>query len=291
MQFIRRINNQTLIRNGEQDSEIYGISYNSESDELFVADCNNKVVRSIFLHDDFGNWRDVYRAQHDMLPDMPHTCIWSVCYMKDWDTLLVCSFESGPDQKSVHWLVAFKSIDSDWREVQRVQTKKNGDICCALSDSLVLIGGSNSTYMELFRIECGPHIERVHLIHVSEEYYWFSSKCGSDTLVAMSYKDKSVRVHRLIGDRLEKLACIELACNEIKLLWLDSFDADLLIVSDWDDDKHSHAVVELELSGSRLERRSELIASSEKINVRTWCAMDDFLVIVDSIGDLLDYSF
>ena len=141
--------------------------------------------------------------------------------------------------------------------------------------------------MELFRVESVPRIERVHRIRVRFKYAYFSATCGSDTLVAMSYEDGSVRVHRLIGDRLEKLACIELAFNEIHFVWL----ADRLIVCDWDDDKHSDAVVELEVNGSRLERCHELIASSEKINVLTWCAMDDGLEILDSNGDLLHYSF
>ena len=69
--------------------------------------------------------------------------------------------------------------------------------------------------MELFRAESGSRIWRVHRIHVRFKYAYFSETCGSDTLVAMSYEDGSVRVHRLIGDRLEKLANIELAYNEM----------------------------------------------------------------------------
>ena len=91
-----------------------------------------------------------------------------------------------------------------------MQTDGEGWIICALSDSRVLIGEYDSTYMELFRVESGPRIARVHRIHVPEQYNWFSATCGSDTLVAMSYDDKSVRVHRLRGDRLEELARIQL---------------------------------------------------------------------------------
>ena len=85
----------------------------------------------------------------------------------------------------------------EWREEQRVQTDRLGLISCALSDSRVLIGGWISTYMELFRVESGSRIVRVHRIRVPEEFRWFSATCGSDTLVAMSYRDYSVRVHRL----------------------------------------------------------------------------------------------
>ena len=82
----------------------------------------------------------------------------------------------------------------------------------------LLIGQYYSTDMELFRVESGPPIARVHRIHVPEWYKWFSATCGIDTLVAMSYpkdsfspnSNNSVRVHRLLGDRLDELACIQL---------------------------------------------------------------------------------
>ena len=133
--------------------------------------------------------------------------------------------------------------------------------------------------MELFRVENGPRIARVHRIHVPEKYYWFSATCNSDTLVAMTYPkypDHSVRVHRLRGDRLEELARIQLK-SPSRLLWL----ADRLLVADYDNEKQSHAVIELEVSDTRLERRRELFASSENIYVSSWCAVNDELVILD----------
>ena len=181
------------------------MSYNSARDELFIANCNNKVVRAMRVRDNAGDLRDVYRAPHDMSP-----LITSVCHMSDSDTLLVCSGEYGHDQKYAKFLVALSRNGSEWREAQRVQTDGDGWICCALSDSRVFIGELLSTYMELFRVESGPRIARVHRIHVPEQYMWFSATCGSDTLVAMSYEnDYSVRVHRLHGDRLEELARIQ----------------------------------------------------------------------------------
>ena len=142
------------------------------------------------------------------------------------DTLLVCSGE---------WLVALSRNGSEWREAQRVQIDEMGYISCALSDSRVLIGQFNSKYMELFRVESGPRIARVHRIHVPEQYNWFSATCGSDTLVAMTYPDPDqlVQVHRLRGDRLEKLASIQLKCPYY-LLWL----ADRLLVADFDDERN-----------------------------------------------------
>ena len=169
-------------------------------------------------------------------------------------------------------------------------------ISCALSDSRVLIGygGSlfSSPYMELFRVESSPRIARVHRIHVPEECKWFSATCsddGSDTLVAMSYPftDKSVRVHRLRGDRLEVLARIILK-RPHKLLWL----ADRLLVADFDKEKKSHAVIEFEVSDTRLENRRELIATSENIYVKSWISVNDGVAIFDDkFKDILHYSF
>ena len=276
---VRRIPKKTLIRAGEKNPSIEGMSYNSVRDELFLADFDNGVVRAMRVHDNAGDLRDVYRAPHDTLPH-----IYSVCHMSDSDTLLVCSVEDGPDGKNARWLVALSRNDSEWREAQRVQTDGRGFISCALSDSRVLIGQYNSTYMELFRVESGPRIARVHRIHMPEKYWSFSATCGSDTLVAMSYPsyiDNSVRVHRLRGDRLEELARILLKRPQF-LLWL----ADRLLVAD------SNAVIELEVSDTRLQRRRELIATSENINVWRLCAVNDGVAIFDAnSSDILHYSF
>ena len=139
--------------------------------------------------------------------------------MNDSDTLFVCSYEVGPDKLfKGNWLVAPSCNGSEWREAQRVQTERKGEICCALSDSRVLIGQYYSTNMEQFRVESGPRIVRVHLLHKLKKYYYFSAMYGSDTLVAMTYQSpdqsyydyKSVHLHRLPGDRLEKFARIQL---------------------------------------------------------------------------------
>ena len=137
--------------------------------------------------------------------------------------------------------------------------RQEGCISCAPSDSRVIIGGAyGSTYMELFRVESGPRIASVHLIHMRENYLWFSATCGSDTLVVMSYpyseiSDNSVRVHRLRGDRLEELA----------RTWsfpLNSCGS--LMDSSWPimTTRKSHAVIELEVSDTRLERRGPKLA-------------------------------
>ena len=272
----------------KKDTYFVEMSY-SARDELFLADRGNKVVRVMRVRDNVGDLRDVYRGPNDTSAN-----VYSVCYMSDSDTLLVCSGEDGPDRKYVNWLVALIRNGSEWREAHRVQTDfrrsaRTGWIDCALSDSRVLIGQHNTTYMELFSVEIGPHIARVHRIHVPEEYYWFSATCSSDTLVAMSYPflDQSVRVYRLRGDRLEELARIQLKWPN-KLLWVD----DRLLVADLDNDKKSHAIIELEVSDTRLECRRELIATCENLNVNRLCAVNDGLAIFDyNSKDILHYSF
>ena len=120
-----------------------------------------------------------------------------------------------------------------------------------------------------------PTASTAHRIHVPEEYLWFSAKCGSDMLVAISYPftDQSVRVHRLSGDRLKELAVGQ--SNES--LWL----SDRLLVSDFDRKKQSHAIIEFEVSHTRLERHRDLIATIENIEVSRWCAVNDELAIFD----------
>ena len=239
---VRRLPKQTLIRAGEKNLKILEMSYNSARDELFLADYDNKVVRAMRVRDNAGDLRDVYRAP-ECSSQFGH--VWSVCHMSDSDTLLVCSVERGPHRRKANWLVALSRNGSEWREAQRVQTERKGEICCALSDSRVLIGKSYSTYMELFRVESGPHIARLHCILVLEKYCLFSATCCSDTLVAMSYPnpDQSMRVHRLRGDRLEELARIRLECPD-RFVWL----ADRLLVADCDSEKQSDAVIEFEVS-------------------------------------------
>ena len=178
--------------------------------------------------------------------------------------------------------MALNRNGSEWREAQRVQTDGIGHISCELSDSRVLVGQYISTYMELFRVESGLCIARVHRIHVLEKFCWFSATCGSDTLVAMSFhnnsfslnSDISVHLHRLRGDRLEELEHIQLKQPEY-LLWR----VDRLLVADFDKEKKTNAVIQLKVIDTRFESR-ELIATSKNINVKKLCAVNDRLAIL-----------
>ena len=260
------------------------MSYNSALDELFLVDCINHVVRVIRLRDNAGDLQDVYRGSHDTPAE-----VLSVCHMRDSDTLFVCSSEIGPDENKVNWLVALNRNGNEWRESQLVQTDGNGHVICQLSDSRILIGESYSSLMEIFSVQNSrPQIARVQSIHLPEKYFWFSAKCVNDTLVAMTYfdTDLSVRLHRLLDDRLEELAHI-LINNPVDLLWL----SDRLVVSDLDDNMGSHAIIELEVTGTGLERRRELISSSENINENSWSLADDGIVMFDDNSkDIFHYS-
>ena len=105
--------------------------------------------------------------------------------------------------------------------MQRVNIGLSASLSCALSDSRVLIGRLGSAYLELFRVQKGPQIARVNSISVTKEYLCFSATSDSadNTQVAMSYeKDQSVRVYRLVGDRLEEMRRSRLESPRL-LLW------------------------------------------------------------------------
>ena len=141
--------------------------------------------------------------------------------MSDPDTLLLCSGEKGSNRNRTNWLVALSRNGSDWHEAQRVQIDADGAVSSALCGSRVLIGKCRSAYMELFHVESGPRIAPLHHIEVPEAYYTFSASCGSNSLVAISYEDQSVRVYQLCGDRLEELARIKLKLPS-RLLWFSN---------------------------------------------------------------------
>ena len=256
------------------------MSYNAARDELFVADYDNKVVRAIRLQDNAGDMREVFRCTslEAITPRM-----FSVCHMSDSDSLLVCTAEHWQNERA-YWLVLLRRAGSEWRETHRVHTALWGYICCALSDSRALVGAYNSTSMELFRVQSDARIAHVHRIDVSERYRWLAASSGSDTLVAMSFaSDESVRVNRLRDERLEPLARIRLKKPD-RLLW----HADRLLVTE-SHERDNDTVTELEVSATGIERRRELIAHSEGIQLHRWCALPDGIIICDlSSGVLLN---
>lgn len=281
--FQKHIPKQNLMESSDSDPSIWGMIYNSAFDELFFADCQNGVVRALLLYQNASGLRDVYKVKGGNLN--------SVCHMCDSDTLLVCLHE-----QNSHWLVALKrngilfrlltNPPLIWSDTDRVQTGGEGGICCALSESRVLIGAFDSMYMELFRVYMSgdfyriPRVQQLNRIPIHENYTSFcvTTSSDSDTLVAMSYESKNeVRVNRLRDDRLDELARIRLQTPG-PLVWL----GDRLIATEWHANTSSNSITELEVSGTRIERRRQLFAPDDKIVVWRWCAVDGGFAIVES---------
>ena len=81
-----------------EDSCIVGMSYSATHDELFIANFHNKHVWKLKLHDTRDTLRLVYGgSQHDNSPQ-----VYSVCHLRESDTLVVCSRECGPDRSSAN---------------------------------------------------------------------------------------------------------------------------------------------------------------------------------------------
>lgn len=253
---------QSVIKPGEKEPKIWGMSYNSASKELYLADSMNYIVRAIRVGEQSCDLRDVYRGH-----------VLSVCHMSHLDTLLVCLSE-----QNKNWLVALSCSEFDSCN-ERVQTEGPGYISCALSDSRVLIGQHDSKYMELFHVDSYRHVERASRVAIPEQYTWFSAMTrDSGTFVAMSYRcNNEVRVHRLDGDRLEELTRATLQ-RPNRLLWL----ADRLLVTEFPSDNEYTSVTELKVcGGERLEFFRQLISPDKQIFVKSWCIVDDGIAIFE----------
>ena len=291
---------------------IKSMCYNSLRDELFFVDYGDTLVRSTRLR---KRWpKTVNLVDRNELPRMN-----SVCYISDSDTLALVteSWDSGShhvvfltrigdgcssneDKRSSNNDDGRSSNDDYVRrtneEWRKADVQLIGSICCAVSDSRLLIGSKKVTYMELFRVESGPRVTLLNRIDVPEIYFDFSvSSSSGEELVAVFYKD-SVCVNRLCRDRLEEISRIQLnywrsSHASGNVLWLG---ARLLVTENIDsDDDDLHFVVELEMKGTRLERRRELLdLNYARIYFHCWCAVGNELAIYDgNMNDLVLFSF
>ena len=253
--------------------------YNSLRDELFFVDyADSSMVRSTRLRDDQRETVNVF----DFEDGDSYGEVSGFCYISDSDTLVLIL-------ESNHLVVLTrieKGRSSD--EWQEADDELIGSICCAVSDSRMLVGTSNDSYMELFRVESGPRVTLLHRINVPEIYYDFSVSGSGEELVAVLYKN-SVCVNRLCHNRLEEISRIQLSSRN--LLWL----GDRLLVTEHIDshDDDSDVVVELEVRGTRLERRRELLdLNYARIYFNCWCAVGNELAIFDdNMQALVLYSF
>ena len=266
--------------------QIWGMCYISHRDELFYVDYSSQsVVRSFHVNEKLTGV-DVFENSSDVI---------CMCYMSDSDSLVLVS-------EAKHLVLLTRSSRNEWQEADRLKIKNKDDrfeviyrtpICYALSDSRVLFGRSGFTlkYMELFRVESGSRITFVNRIKLPESYSDFSVSGSGQELVAVSYKD-TVRVNRLCGDRLEEISRIQFrfspGTQNVTLLWL----ADRLIINEYNDSTQSNVLVELEVSGSGLERRRELDLDLARIELFCWCAVGNELAIYDLyFNGLVLYSF
>lgn len=277
------ISKQSLIKSGERSPRISAMTYNTARNELFFADSENNVVRSMSWYDSARDICDVYTANNG-----GH--LWGLCHMSYKDALLVCSCE-----QHMQYLVALNRSENGWREVHRLQInvpeRCPTKITCAQIHSEVLIGEEDSNYLEHFRLVEGTNIERIDCVLLQEEYTHFTAislGCSTDMLVAMSYKNRNeVRVHRLhffcLKDlaRHESLESIITIQSPRRLLWVDiQIHNNRLLVTEGSDG-----------SITELESRRLLIAADERIRVLSWCAVYEELAIADDNSrDILCYD-
>ena len=284
LHLVKRIQKQNLIGVSDENPIILEMSYNSARDELFFADHGNHVVKVMHLHDNLGDLRTVYKGSKFC----KSPCLINVCYISVLDTLLLCTYETGPDRTFAKWLVALTRIATEWHEAMRLKIDIEATKSFVLSNSRVLIGGTNSSNINLFSVKRGPSIKHDRCIQVPEEYAYNSvtETSSNETLVAMSYRTaQSVRVYRLQGNSLVELARIQ--CNNpCDLLWLNG----RLLVTELHGD--SHEIIELEMIDTKLKRRSKLLDVSSHIRVWKWqSVMKSGLVLIDlNTMDLLHYS-
>ena len=280
---------EDLIRGGEKEPEIEGMSYKSARDELFFvvgemrSMCGERhdkfKIRMIHLCEKSIVPRDVYTAPEGMYLE-------DVCHIAFSDTLLV--FRSNIDPNSGEYksklLVAFNRYDEEWLETHCVET--TGNKCYALGESQVLVG--DYKHLEVYSMKSGLGFEFLYRIDLSLAYSFLATKPGSDTIVATCTYDGIVRVHQLSERKLEELARIQLqAAND--LIWLP--ERILIVWKRATNASERDAVIELEFDGELIQRRRELtIELKHQLWASLiWCAAGDGFAIADASACQLDY--
>ena len=206
-----------------------------------------------------------------------------------WKTRTLYSYASGT---SVKWRLLAGGTETQRQRVARdappataPDNTNNALIICALSDSRVLIGQFESTYLELLRVhvevESGARVAPVHRLHVTERVQSLRGDVRQRRArrhVLLGVGDQSVRVFRLRDDRLLEPLARTHSNRPHHLLWR----ADRLLVAEWNADTQSHAVAEFAVSGARIERLppthrrrranpcAQLVCSGRQAHNRWW---------------------
>ena len=160
-----------------EDSCIVGMSYSATHDELFIADLHNEQVWKLKLHYTRDTLRLAYDgSQHDNSPQ-----VYSVCHLRESDTLVVCSREYGSDKSLANRLVALHRVNGEYCETERIKIEVRALQCSAMSDSRVLVGSKRTLVQQNSIV----WVTRVQMTEGRIEYFAAS---GSD--VAILYKDR-----------------------------------------------------------------------------------------------------
>lgn len=283
IEVVRRIKRRYLERNGKDPEVLCGMSFNPKLQELFYTDLKG-VARVIHLSNKKAVARDMFDSNQTAGQS------YNICHMSKSDTLIVCGHSVWPE-KSSEWVTAYSRKGDDWLEEQRIETVSRATWCLPLIGSRVLIAGYTEKPMELYRVDLQPgqRITRVGTIKKPERFHRLSvsEDFDGDPLLAMIC-DKSVLVYRLIGERLEKVTQKHFE-EPWNVLWL----ADHLLVEDihYKDGQSVHNIVQLELKGTQLIRRRELISAKDEVQVGGWCVVNNGLAIYDfKSKNILFYS-
>ena len=286
LQLLRGYRKQILIRANEKDPIINGMSYNAARDELFFVDKANSLVRVARQGNNNIELRQVYRASEET-----GAIICDVCYIKVFDTLLVClrEFPIGLG-RNIDCLLALNRNGDEWGVEDRVELYSIGSLallkCCPLGATHIIAGQHYSFSLELYRINSQSRIEHLHRFLMPSFYFDFATRPGSGEFVATCF-GHSVLVHRVSGDRLEAIARTQLD-RPSKLLWLP----ERLLVSVIRE-KNSDSVIELDVVGTHIQRRSQIIFEIDLTVLSCWCAVGDGLALSAGVcpQEIMFYTF
>lgn len=141
--------------------------------------------------------------------------------------------------------------------------------------------------MALCRVESGGRISLVHNINVDAEFIYFAVKCDIDTLVALSItQDKSLCLHHLVGEELNKLSHISLSAAPSRLLW-----SGVTLLAMMDSASENESIFAVEVSDTQLTRARPLLIDPNRLIIICWCLIEDKIALFDARSyNLLVYS-
>lgn len=173
--------------------------------ECVMSDhCYPYAPKLLPLCDSFCHFHNEYRTTYGFE--------YSVCLTKELETLLVSSHRLSEIHVVLkkRWPMALSSIQSQWLEKQNVldffacEDKRFWDmIFCTFNNSRSLKIDCKSEYLRQLGAKGSRHKLFVHRIDIIKDFIWFSTTCGGDSLIAISYSTKkTLRMYRVREDWL-----------------------------------------------------------------------------------------